>query len=54
MGNVTHNCGFAVAPTLHTIYALLKDLQHRGKEVVGIGGISRSGGLHVIKWRGLV
>jgi len=54
MGNVTHNCGFAVAPTLHTIYALLKDLQHRGKEVVGIGGISRSGGIDVIKWRGLV
>lgn len=50
---IAHNCGYFLGHTLHDTYSGLKSLQHRGREVVGIGAIGRSG-IDIIKWVGKV
>ncbi len=48
-----HKCGLVVAYTLHDAYAMIKDLQHRGKEAVGIAAVGQSR-IDVLKWIGKV
>jgi len=50
---IEHNCGFAVAHTLHNAYNFAKSLQHRGREAAGIAAIGNDR-IDVIKWIGLV
>ena len=48
MSDVSHNCGLAVAHTLHDTYSLIKSLQHRGREATGMAAIgSYTGSLKV-------
>ena len=48
-----HNCGIAVANTLHDVYSFIHYLQHRGREAAGIAAI-RDDGIDVLKWKGTV
>jgi amidophosphoribosyltransferase len=48
-----HNCGLAVAHTLHDVYSFIKSLQHRGREAAGIAAISNDK-IDVVKWSGPV
>ena len=48
-----HNCGIAVAHSLHDAYAYITSIQHRGREAVGIAAIGERR-IDVIKWIGLV
>ncbi len=50
MAKVKHNCGIAVAHTLHDVYSFIKSLQHRGREACGIAAIGNT--IDVIKWSG--
>lgn len=52
MGNLNH-CGVAVAHTLHDTYKILKSLQHRGQDAVGIAAKGRYG-IDILKWQGQV
>ncbi len=52
MIKVRHNCGIAVAHTLHDAYSFIKSLQHRGREACGIAAVGNS--IDVIKWVGNV
>ncbi|MBW2985648.1 hypothetical protein KY313_03280 [Candidatus Woesearchaeota archaeon] len=53
MSDISHNCGLAVAHTLHDTYSLIKSLQHRGREATGIAAIGEER-IDVIKWKGPV
>ena len=53
MSDISHNCGLAVAHTLHDIYSLIKSLQHRGREATGMAAIGEER-IDVIKWMGPV
>ena len=49
-----HNCGIYVGSTLHDTYNGLKEVQHRGREVAGIGAVRYDGLIDVLKWVGKV
>ncbi|MFW6230741.1 MAG: hypothetical protein ACOC32_01825 [Nanoarchaeota archaeon] len=52
MGDIQENkCGICLTHSLHDLYSFLKALQHRGREAVGIAGISRDR-IDVMKWAG--
>ena len=53
MSDLSHNCGLAVAHTLHDTYSLIKSLQHRGREATGMAAIGEER-IDVIKWKGPV
>ena len=46
-------CGLVLAYTLHDAYAMIKGLQHRGKEAAGIAAVGDSR-IDVLKWVGRV
>lgn len=48
-----HKCGLVLAYTLHDAYAMIKNLQHRGKEAAGIAAVGDSR-IDVLKWVGKV
>ena len=50
---VNHNCGIAVAHTLHDAHSFINSLQHRGREAAGIAAVG-DGIIDVIKWSGTV
>jgi len=52
MGNLNH-CGISVSHTLHDAYKILKALQHRGQDAVGIAAKGRHG-IDILRWQGLV
>ena len=37
--DITHNCGFCVAHSLHDAYSFIESLKHRGREAAGIAAI---------------
>lgn len=51
-GLIRHNCGLVVAHSLHDVYSMLCDLQHRGREAAGIAAIGDT--IDVLKWVGPV
>ena len=54
MGEILeHKCGLVLAYTLHDAYAMIKDLQHRGKEAAGIAAVGNSR-IDILKWVGKV
>lgn len=53
LDEITHNCGVVVAHSLHDVYCMMKDLQHRGRDAAGIAGIA-SDRIDVLKWIGTV
>ena len=53
MNMIKHNCGIAVAHNLHDAYNLIKSLQHRGREAVGVAAVGQ-GRIDVVKWKGKV
>lgn len=54
MGDVLdHKCGVVLAHTLHDAYAMMAELQHRGREAAGIAAVG-SDRIDVLKWIGRV
>src|SRR3989338_7561928 len=48
-----HKCGIVLAYTLHDAYAMMENLQHRGREAAGIAAIGKER-IDVLKWVGEV
>lgn len=49
--SIEHNCGLALAHTLHDLYSMMEALEHRGQEAAGVGAIGNSS-IDVLKWIG--
>ncbi len=51
VNDLRHNCGFCVAYSLHDAYKMVRNLQHRGRDAVGVACIGPNR-IDVIKWAG--